>query len=102
MEALVTGLPIVATDVGDNKYLVKEGSNGYLSACKDIDSIVEKLEYLIESEELRRRFGEFSQDKIKNEFSPDNMLNNYLTLLSGFQKSWKEILIRRKNKQKPI
>ena len=57
LEALVTGLPIVATDVGDNKYLVKDGFNGYLSACKDIDSIVEKLEYLIEMFPARLRIS---------------------------------------------
>lgn len=85
MEAMVIGLPIIATDVGDNRYLVKEGYNGYLVGCKDINSIVEKLEILIESEELRRRFGDFNQDKIKKEFSQDNMLNQYLTLFSKFQ-----------------
>ena len=86
MEAMVFGLPIVATDVGDNSYLIKDGINGYLVGCKDIDSIVEKLNNLIGSEELRNRFGEFSQDKIMREFSNDNMQTSYLTLLSKFQK----------------
>jgi glycosyltransferase involved in cell wall biosynthesis len=27
MEAMVAGLPVIATDVGDNKYLVKDGFN---------------------------------------------------------------------------
>ena len=46
MEALVAGLPVVATNVGDNSYLVKNGKNGFLVPCKDVDTIVDKLEYL--------------------------------------------------------
>jgi glycosyltransferase involved in cell wall biosynthesis len=85
MEAMVFGLPIVATDVGDNRYLIKDSFNGYLTGCKDINLITEKLDKLIGSEELRKRFGEFSQEKIKNDFSQDSMLTSYLTLLSKFQ-----------------
>jgi glycosyltransferase involved in cell wall biosynthesis len=86
MEAMVFGLPIVATDVGDNSYLIEDGLNGFLVGCKDIDSIAEKLNILIGSEELRNRFGEFSQDKIMRDFSMDRMQSGYLTLLSNFFK----------------
>jgi glycosyltransferase involved in cell wall biosynthesis len=76
----------VATDVGDNSYLIEDGLNGFLVGCKDIDSIAEKLNILIGSEELRNRFGEFSQDKIMRDFSMDRMQSGYLTLLSNFFK----------------
>lgn len=85
MEAMVAGLPIVATDVGDNKYLVKDGFNGFLVPCKDVNSIVEKLELLSESEDMRDNFGNNSRILIKNKFSQGKLLEDYLNLLSEFQ-----------------
>ena len=82
MEAMVFGLPIVATDVGDNRYLINEGYNGYLVRCKDINGIADKLDKLIGSEELRKKFGDFSQEKIISEFSQESMLTSYLSLLA--------------------
>ncbi len=87
MEAMVAGLPIVATDVGDNRYLIKEGYNGYLVPCKDINKIAEKLAILTESEELRRKYGDFSKSRIRDKFSNGNLLENYLKVFSEFQKS---------------
>jgi len=82
MEAMVFGLPIVATDVGDNRYLINDGYNGYLVRCRDIYGIADKLDKLIGSEELRKKFGDFSQNKIISEFSQESMLTGYLSLLS--------------------
>lgn len=85
MEALVEGLPIVATDVGDNRYLVKNGQNGYLVQSKDIEAIVNKLECLSESEELRNEFGRNSIKVIETEFSKTKLLESYLSLFSRFR-----------------
>ena len=87
MEAMVAGLPIVATDVGDNRYLIKDGYNGYLVPCKDIDMITEKLAFLTESEALRKKYGNFSKSRIRDKFSKGNLLVNYLKLFSEFQKA---------------
>lgn len=87
MEAMVAGLPIVATDVGDNRYLIKDGYNGYLVPCKDINMITEKLAFLTESEALRRKYGDFSKSRIRDKFSKGNLLENYLKLFSEFQKA---------------
>jgi glycosyltransferase involved in cell wall biosynthesis len=82
MEAMVVGLPIVATKVGDNGYLVKDGFNGYLVPCKDVESIVEKLEYLSESEERRMEFGRNSRTIIERDFSQTKFIDSYLRLFS--------------------
>lgn len=79
MEAMVYRLPVVATDVGDNSYLVKNGYNGYLTPIRDSDLICEKLDSLIKSKELRTEFGKHSHEIIKNEFTMENLMNNYYT-----------------------
>ena len=85
MEAMAVGLPIIATDVGDNKYLVKDGFNGYLIPCKDVDGIAEKLTLLSKSEDLRNDFGKKSRLLIEDKFSQEKFLEHYLNLFSEFQ-----------------
>jgi glycosyltransferase involved in cell wall biosynthesis len=82
MEAMVAGLPIIATDVGDNRYMIKDAYNGFIVPCRDINLIVEKLEYLSNSETERKKFGNNSYSIIENEFSEEELLGNYIKLFS--------------------
>ncbi len=82
MEAMASGLPVVATRVGDNNYLVKDGYNGFLVPCKEVESVAEKLEFLSESERRRREFGKNSMAIIENEFSRAKFTDKYLGLFS--------------------
>jgi len=82
MEAMSAGLPVVATDVGDNKYLIQDDFNGYLVKSRNIDAIVNKLSHLVENEEIRKEFGKNGYDKVLKDFSEEKLLQNYLTLLS--------------------
>lgn len=61
LEALASGLPIVATDTGGSKELIKEGENGFIIKFKDSDDIAEKLEILINNSELVRSMGQASR-----------------------------------------
>ena len=85
MEALVAGLPVVATNVGDNSYLVKDGKNGFLVPCRDVETIVDKLEYLSGSADKRNEFGKNSIKVVETEFSKMKLLNSYLSLFSKLQ-----------------
>jgi glycosyltransferase involved in cell wall biosynthesis len=85
MEAMGAGLPVIATNVGDNTYLVSNHYNGFIVPCRDIDYIVEKLEYLIKHENVRNEFGNNSLNKMKDEFSEVKLLENYLSLFSKLE-----------------
>jgi glycosyltransferase involved in cell wall biosynthesis len=82
MEAMVAGLPVIATNVGDNPYLVKDGFNGFLVECGDFNSIAEKLGYLSNTNNVRMEFGKNSQLIIKEEFSEERFIGNYFKLFS--------------------
>ena len=82
MEAMLAGIPIVATDVGDNRFLVKDGYNGFLVPYGETDQIVDKLEYLANMEEIRNEFGRNSYSILENDFSEEKFLENYLKLFS--------------------
>ena len=82
MEAMVAGLPVIATNVGDNMYLIKDGYNGFIVPCGDINLIVDKLDYLIKFENVRNEFGSNSHSIIESEFSEKKFLENYYDLFS--------------------
>jgi glycosyltransferase involved in cell wall biosynthesis len=82
MEAMVAGMPIVATDVGDNRYLIKDGINGFLVPCGNTDLIAEKLEYLVNTDDIRSDFGNNSRSIIEKEYSEEKFLENYSKLFS--------------------
>ena len=50
--ALAAGVPVVTTDVGDIRELVKDGKNGYLVPVGDIDRAANAVEKLLSNERL--------------------------------------------------
>ena len=58
IESLASGRPVVATDVGGVRDVVRDGHSGFLVAARDIDAIADRLERLGLDPELRTRMGE--------------------------------------------
>ena len=56
-EAMLHKLPIVATRVGGMKYIVKNKKTGFLVERFNVKEITEKLDCLINNEQLRKNFG---------------------------------------------
>lgn len=83
MEAMIAGLPIVATEVGDNKHLIRNSYNGYLVPCRHVGLVAQKLKYLCESEEKRITFGKNSRLIVERDFSVSKMVNNYIRLFDS-------------------
>ncbi len=68
LEALAVGRPIITTDVSGCKETVKEGENGFLVRPRDIQELVEKMEYMIKHEALLQKMGECSFQYAKKRF----------------------------------
>lgn len=83
MEAMSFSLPIVATDVGGNHELVKNGYNGYLTRADAIE-IAEYLFNLVTSIKLRTELGEQSFWELENGFSEAIFLAKYSQLMEDF------------------
>ena len=60
VEAMATGLPIIATDCRGNRDLVKDNVNGFIVGIDDIEGMTRAIIKLSKSEGLRRCFGEKS------------------------------------------
>ena len=53
LEALSSGLPLIATDTGGTRELLEDGINGFIIKMKDSQDLADKIEILIKDGDLR-------------------------------------------------
>lgn len=80
LEAEACGLPIVATDVGGNPEVVRQGVEGILVQPHDPVAVAGALRRLIDDPELRRRMGEAGRRRAVEQFSTAAMVRGYQDL----------------------
>ncbi|MGB5420129.1 glycosyltransferase, partial [Algibacter sp.] len=83
MEAMNCGLPIVATDAGDNSRLVINGKNGFVTPIGAYKEISQHLASLIESTNLKEEMGLASYDHLKENFGYETFQKKYLNLIEN-------------------
>jgi glycosyltransferase involved in cell wall biosynthesis len=71
IEAFACGVPVIATDIGGNRELVKEGSNGYLYQPNDPNDLKEKARLLLSDRKRLDEMKENSLDKSKKLYKRD-------------------------------
>jgi glycosyltransferase involved in cell wall biosynthesis len=77
LEAMSTGLPAVATDVGGNPEILADSSCGYLFRPGDISGLTNKLSGLLRNRGMRERFGCEARARAHEVFSLEAMLERY-------------------------
>jgi glycosyltransferase involved in cell wall biosynthesis len=78
LEALATGLPVVSTDVGEVRLVVREGINGQISATREPEPFADAiLRSLSRSETLRGAPCEQAVDKYRPEPVLENIYANH-------------------------
>lgn len=82
LEALAAGLPLLATDTGGTEELITDGVNGFVLKMKNAEDIAEKLEILINDEELRKKMGAESRRKAEN-MGWQHVAEKYISLING-------------------
>lgn len=81
VESAAAGLPLIASDIGGNQTVVKDGVNGFLVKSDDVPSLVLAMTKLASNLDLRQRMGLASRKLAEKEFSRDRMIKRYLELL---------------------
>lgn len=80
LEAMASGLPVVATHVGGNGEIVINGSNGTLCPSDDVAALTEAMaRYFCEPERARQHKGA-ARAHIEVHFSLDAMVGRYLRI----------------------
>ncbi len=80
LEAMASGLPVLATAVGGNPELIQSGVTGTLVPRDDPESMARAMCAYAESAELCRRHGREGRDTIEHKFGMDAMVNAYMAV----------------------
>jgi glycosyltransferase involved in cell wall biosynthesis len=80
IEAMACGLPVVVSTVGGIPELVNDGVNGFLVPPKDKFSLTEKLEILVDNEELRQKFGLKALETVDDEFNIEKKVEKMIEI----------------------
>ena len=78
LEAMATGLPVIATNVGGNPELISEGENGRLVKVGDEEGLAEAIGELVDNPELRAKMGKKGIDQVKSTFNWQRAVGEYL------------------------
>jgi sugar transferase (PEP-CTERM/EpsH1 system associated) len=89
LEAMACGVPVVATRMGGNPELVKDGRSGFLFAPRDVNQLSALLLRMIENERERLALGEGARLRAVESFSIATMVDQYRELYRnlGLRKS---------------
>jgi len=78
MEAMCTGLPVVATSVGGVPDLVRHGTDGIIHTVGDVGGMADSLELLLSDPALRQNMGKNARERMVNNFTVDKLVNRTL------------------------
>ncbi len=74
LEAMATGLPVVATTIGGLPECVVSGETGTLVPPRKPTELATAINRLLQDSKLRVRFGEAAKRRVREHFSPESQL----------------------------
>lgn len=83
IEAAMLGKPIIATAVGGAPETITDRSSGLLVPPKDVPSLVQAINYMLEHSNEARSMGEAAQKRARDEFDFRKIVQNKIIPLYG-------------------
>jgi sugar transferase (PEP-CTERM/EpsH1 system associated) len=80
LEAMASGLPVVATNVGGNPELVRDGETGLLVSPSDPIAMANAIRVYMENPKKREEHGAFGRRRVEAQFSMAAMIDGYLSV----------------------
>lgn len=71
LESLASGVPVVVTDVADNRLIVPDGEVGFVVPLADPERLAGRLVDLLRDDAARRRLGAAARARAEREFATD-------------------------------
>jgi len=69
LESMACGVPVIATNVGDNWYIIREGEVGHLVMVGDEAGMAHHMKSMLSNNALRQEMGQKARDWVLEEFS---------------------------------
>jgi glycosyltransferase involved in cell wall biosynthesis len=80
LEAMSTGLPVIATDVGDVSYILEEGRCGIIVKPNDVSAIAHAIDFYLRNNSDAAEKGAFSRQRALELFNVKKMISAYESL----------------------
>lgn len=81
LEAMASGLPIVASQIAGNEELVLDGETGFLFPSENVEALSLALKKLLNDVALRQQMGTASRSRVEKCYSWENTAEQYAILL---------------------
>jgi glycosyltransferase involved in cell wall biosynthesis len=81
LEAMASGLPVVASCISGNEELVVDGETGYLVPSEDVEALQTALKQLLSDPALREQMGRASRQYVEVHYSWESTAQQYALLL---------------------
>lgn len=85
-EAQLMGKPVIATDVGGNREMMRDGETGFLVREGEPDDIIEKINELLENKMMAKEMGLKGKNYVKDKFNWEKVVRNFLDVIKPFIK----------------
>ncbi|MBI5208109.1 MAG: glycosyltransferase family 4 protein [Candidatus Firestonebacteria bacterium] len=85
-ESSAVGKPVIATSIGGNPEIVRDGETGYLVPCGDSLYLAECILKLIKNKEKLKEFGNKGRKFIEENFTTQIMIEKYIKLYERLYK----------------
>ena len=80
LEAMASGLPIVATDVGGNSEIIKNEKNGLLVKSKDQSDITRIMIKIMEDSILSQKIAKDALRTVNEKYNTEKMVKSYIDI----------------------
>lgn len=84
LEAMASGLPLIATNETSFPELIDQEKGGYLCDLNNIDQFANRINQIAEDPALCQQMGEYNRNRIEESFSLDQMIEKYRALFDTF------------------
>ena len=81
LEAMASGLPVVATRIAGSEELVLDGETGALVKAEDVDALRESLRSLLTAEKMRVQMGHAARLRVEKEYSWEKAARQYSEIM---------------------
>jgi colanic acid/amylovoran biosynthesis glycosyltransferase len=82
MEAMATGIPVIATSIAAISELVEDGINGYLVPPGAVESLAQRLDQLLSDAQLRQTLGQAGRLKVEQAFNLHHEVDSLKQIMS--------------------
>ncbi|MFC1885083.1 glycosyltransferase family 4 protein, partial [Thermodesulfobacteriota bacterium] len=81
LEAMASGLPVIATQIAGNEELVSHNETGLLVKVEDVPALSEAMKRLVSDSALRKKMGAAGREMIITRYSWKRVAKEYLALI---------------------